>query len=154
MQKQIKLKIVTSERLVLEKMVDQVSLPTTLGEITVLPDHIPLITELASGDVVAFVNGEHVPMAVTGGFLEVKKNPSVQAGENGITEVAVLADFAEHVSELSEDKIEKAKARAEELKKLMENKEHVDFEHFEAELERSLNRVKIADKWRTKKYRK
>jgi len=30
----------------------------------------------------------------------------------------------------------------------------VDFEHFESELERSLTRVKIADKWRTKKYRK
>jgi F-type H+-transporting ATPase subunit epsilon len=148
MSKQLKLKIVTPECLVLEEMVDQVSLPTTTGEITVLPDHIPLISGLASGDVVAYVNSEHVPMAVVGGFVEVKKNG------NGITEVAVLADFAEHVSELSDVVIEKAKARAEELKKLMENKEHVDFEHFEAELERSLTRVKIADKWRTRKYRK
>ena len=161
MAKQLKLKIVTPERLVLEEMVDQVSLPTTMGEITVLPEHIPLITELSSGDVVALANGEYVPIAVVGGFVEVKKN-----GE-GMTEVAVLADFAEHVGELGDDKIEKAKARAEELKKLMparnasgiadaggENKEHVDFEHFEAELERSLTRVKIADKWRTRKYRK
>lgn len=148
MSKQLKLKIVTPERLVLEELVDQVSLPTTEGEITVLPDHIPLITGLASGDVVAFINNEHVPMAVVGGFIEVKKN------DEGVTEVAVLADFAEHLSEISDLAIEKAKARAEELKKLMENKEHVDFEHLEAELERSLTRVKIADKWRTKKYRK
>ena len=148
MSKQLKLKIITPERLVLEEVVDQVSLMTTQGEITVLPEHIPLISGLASGDVVAVTNGEHVPMAVVGGFVEVKK------GESGMTEVAVLADFAEHVSELSDDKIAKAKARAEELKKLMENKEHVDFEHFEAELERSLTRVKIADKWRTKKYKK
>ncbi|MEI6280487.1 MAG: ATP synthase F1 subunit epsilon [bacterium] len=146
--KQLKLKIVTPERLVLEEMVDQVSLPTTLGEITVLPEHVPLITGLASGDVVALVNGEHVPMAVVGGFVEVRQN------EKGETEVAVLADFAEHLLELSDEKIEKAKARSEELKKLMENKEHVDFEHFEAELERSLTRVKIADKWRVRKYRK
>lgn len=147
MSKQLKLKIVTPERLILEEMVDQVSLPTTEGEITVLPEHIPLIVGLASGDVVAFINGEHVPMAIVGGFLEIKN-------VNNLTEVAVLADFAEHVSELSDEKIEKAKARAEELKQLMENKEHVDFEHFEAELERSLTRVKIADKWRTRKYRK
>lgn len=147
MSKQLKLKIVTPERLVLEEMVDQVSLPTSMGEITVLPDHIPLIAELSSGDVVAFSGGEPVPMAVVGGFIEIKKNGDV-------TEVAVLADFAEHVSELSESAIEKAKTRAEELKKLMENKEHVDFEHFEAELERSLTRVKIADKWRMRKYRK
>jgi len=148
MNKQLKLKIITPERLVFEEMVDQVSLPTTLGEITVLPEHIPLITGLSSGDIVAVVNNEHIPMAVVGGFLEVKTD------EKGITNVAVLADFAEHVSELGDDAIEKAKARANELKKQMENKEVVDYEHFATELERSLTRVRIADKWRTKKYRK
>ncbi len=148
MSKQLKLKIITPERLVLEEMVDQVSLPTTLGEITVLPEHIPLITSLTSGDVVAYINGEHVPMAVVGGFIEIKKD------EDGHTTVAVLADFAEHLSELSDEKIEKAKADSLELKKKMENKEHVDYEHFATELERSLTRVRIADKWRTKKYRK
>ncbi len=148
MTKQLKLKIITPEKLVLEEMVDQVSLPTTLGEITVLPEHIPLITSLASGDIVALVNGEYVPMAVVGGFIEVKQD------EKGITTVAVLADFAEHLTELTDEKIEKAKTRAEELKKQMENKEVVDYEHFAAELERSLTQVRIADKWRTKKYRK
>ncbi len=146
--KQLKLKIVTPERLILEEMVDQVTLPTTEGEITVLPDHVPLIAGLSSGDVIAVANGEYVPMAIVEGFVEVKKN------KEGTTEMAVLADFAETIAEITEDKIIQAKARAEELKKKLENKEHVDFEHFEAELERSLTRVKIADKWRTKKYRK
>jgi len=145
--KQLKLKIITPERLILEEIVDQVSLPTTEGEITILPDHIPLISGLGSGDVVAVANGEQVPMAVVGGFVEIKQN------SNGMTEVAVLADFAEHITELTDEKIEQAKLRAEEMKKEMENKEHVDFEHFEAELERSLTRVKIADKWRNRKYR-
>ncbi|MCX6756156.1 MAG: ATP synthase F1 subunit epsilon [Candidatus Nomurabacteria bacterium] len=147
MNKQLKLKIVTPERLILEELVDQVSIPTTEGELTILPMHIPLIAGLKSGDVVAVANGEHIPMAVTGGFVEIKD-------EDGVTTVAILADFAEHVSDLTDDAVEKAKARSIELAKQMENKEHVDFEHFEAELERSLNRVKIADKWRTKKYRK
>ena len=144
-------------------MVDQVSLPTTLGEITVLPEHIPLITELASGDVVAYTNGEHVPMAVVGGFVEVKSRRLEGSGlrpnasgknDEYITEVVVLADFAEPVGEITEEKIAKAKIHAEELRKLMADKDHVDFEHFETELERSLTRVKIADKWRTRKYRK
>ena len=145
--KKLKLKIVTPERLILEEDVDQVTFPTTEGELTILPDHIPLIAGLASGDVVAVANGEHLPWAVVGGFVEVKK-------ENGMTTVAILADFAEHVSSLSDEVIEKAKTRAEELRKQMENKEVVDYEHFAAELERSLTRVKIADKWRSKKYRK
>lgn len=145
--KQLKLKIITPEKLILEEEVDQVSFPTPNGELTILPDHIPLISTLSSGDVVAVTNGEHVPMAVAGGFVEIKND------EKGITSVAILADFAEHVSALSEDVITKAKARSEELRKQAENKEIVDFEHFATELERSLTRAKIGDKWRSRKYR-
>jgi F-type H+-transporting ATPase subunit epsilon len=147
MTKKLNLKIITPEKLVLEESVDQVTFPTTEGELTVLPEHVPLIANLASGDIVATANGEPIPYAVVGGFVEVKSI-------NGVTNVAILADFAEHVSELSDSAIEKAKARSEELRKQSENKEVVDFEHFATELERSLTRVKIADKWRTKKYRK
>ncbi|OGI64442.1 ATP synthase F1 subunit epsilon [Candidatus Nomurabacteria bacterium RIFCSPHIGHO2_01_FULL_40_20] len=146
--KKINLKIVTPERLVLEEMVDQVTMPTLEGEITVLPEHIPIIVGLKSGDIVAMSGGEPIPFAVAGGFVEVK------IGADGNTEVAVLADFAEHVGDITDEAIAKAKAKSEELRKMMEDKGTVDFEHFEAELERSLTRVKIADKWRKKKYRK
>lgn len=147
MSKKLQLKIVTPEKLILDEEVESVSVPTTEGEITVLADHIPLIASLASGNIVAHVSGEEVPMAVVGGFIEVRK-------DDNKTIVAILADFAEHVSEISDEEIAKAKAKSEELRKKAENGEIVDFEHFESELERSLTRVKIADKWRTKKYRK
>lgn len=147
MSKKLKLKIVTPEKLILEELVDSVTIPTTEGEITILPDHVPLVASIASGDIVAISEGEHIPMEVVGGFVETKK-------QNGLTEVTILADFAEHVSFISDTEIEKAKNKAEQLKKQAENNEIVDFEHFETELERSLNRIKIADKWRTKKYRK
>ncbi|HUC88508.1 MAG TPA: ATP synthase F1 subunit epsilon [Candidatus Paceibacterota bacterium] len=147
MSKKLELKIVTPEKLILDEMVDVVVMPTTEGEVSVLADHVPMIAELASGDIVAISDGEHIPMAVVGGAIEVKK------GDNGHTTVTVLADFAEHVSELSDEAIARAKARAEELRKQAENKEIVDLEHFTTELERSLTRVKIADKWRNKKYR-
>ena len=146
--KLLKLKIVTPEKLILEEEVESVTIPTKEGEITVLPDHVPLIAPLSSGDIVAMVNGEYIPMAIVGGFLEVKN------GDTGTTEVAILADFAEHVGSITDEAIEKAKAKSEELRKQAENNEIVDFEHFESELERSLTRVKIADKWKNKKYRK
>jgi len=146
MSKQLKLKIVTPEKLILEEQVDQVTIPTTEGELTILPNHISMIAQLSSGDVVARNSGEDIPMAVSGGFVEVKQT-------DGETQVAILADYAEHVVDITEDTIKKAIARAEELKKQAENKEIVDFEHFESELERNLTRVKIADKWRKKKYR-
>lgn len=147
MAKKLKLKIVTPEKLILEEEVDFVTIPTTEGEITILPDHIPLVVGLSSGDIVAVTNGENIPMAVVGGFVEVNK-------VDNETNVAILADFAEHVNGYTTEEIEKAKQKAEELRKKAENNEVVDFEHFETELERSLTRVKIAEKWRTKKYRK
>lgn len=147
MSKQLQLKIVTPEKLILEELVDGVTIPTTEGEITILPDHIPLVATIASGDIVAIKDGEHIPMEVVGGFIETKK-------EGNITEVTILADFAEHIGNITDEEIAKAKAKALELKKQAENNEVVDFEHFESELERSLNRIKIADKWRTRKYRK
>ena len=148
MSKQFKLKIVTPEKLVLEDMVDQVSIPTKEGEITVLDSHIPLIASLTKGEILAKSFGEDIPFLVVGGFVEVKNT------ENGETEVAVLADFAEHVSEISEEVIKDARAKSENIRKQMENKSSVDFEHFETELEKSLSRIKIADKWRNKKYRR
>ncbi len=148
MSKQFKFKIITPERLVLEDMVDQVSIPTKEGEITILNGHIPLISSLSKGEILAKSFGEDIPFLVVGGFVEVKNN------EQGETEVAVLADFAEHVSEINEEIIKQAQNKSENLRKQMEDKSHVDFEHFETELERSLSRIKIADKWRNKKYRR
>lgn len=145
--KQLQLNIVTPEKLILQEVVDFVTVATTEGELTILPNHIPLIAVLAHGDIVAMTQGEYVPIAVVGGFLEVKQ-------ENGNTIVVVLADFAEHVADISDEEIAKAQKRAEELRIAAENKNAVDFEHFQTDLERSLTRVKIADKWRRKKYRR
>ena len=145
--KQIKLKVVTPEKLVLEELVDEVVLPTTEGEISILPNHVPLIAKLQAGDIVGKLKEENIPMAVVGGFVEVNKD-----GDK-MTTVVVLADFAEHVSELTENVIEEAKKRAEELKEKID-KEDVDFEHFQTELERALTRIKIASKWRKRKYRR
>ena len=140
--KELKLKIITPEKTVLEEMVDQVTLPTTEGEITILPGHIALVSALKAGDLVAKRNDESIPFAIAGGFIEVKNN-----------EVAVLADYAEHVSNLSDAVVAKAKTRAAESQKMKDNGEVVDFEHFASELERSLTNARVADKWRNKKYR-
>lgn len=139
------LKIITPEKKVFDESVDSVTLPTQDGEITVLPGHIPLISALTSGDIVARADGHEIPFAVVGGFIEVDngKEPSI----------VVLADFAEHVGDISDVVIAEAEKRAAEIRVMKEHATDVDFEHFEAELERSLTRVKIADKWRKKKYK-
>lgn len=141
--KAIRLKVITPEKIVLDEEVSQVSLPTTEGEITVLPGHIPLVTLLGKGDIVGIKDSEPIPLAIVGGFVRIADD-----------EVAIMADFAEHVSLLTDEEIEKAKAKARDLQKQFENNEIVDFEHYEAELARSLTRVSVGDKWKVRKYRK
>ncbi len=148
MSKQLQLKIITPEKLILDELVDSVTLPTTGGEITILPDHVPLIANLSSGDIVARTKGEIIPMEIVGGFIDIKNN------SKGQTEVKILADFAEHISAITEEEIARAKAKAEELRKQSLDKEVVDYEHFNTELERSLTTIKIGNKWKNKKYRK
>lgn len=141
--KKLQFKILTPDRVLFDEEVDQVTLPTLAGEITVLPNHIPLVTQLSRGDVVAVVGDEYIPVAVVGGFARIDSG-----------EVAILADFAEHVSELTDEAITEAKKRAEDLKKTAQNEEIVDIEHFQAELARSITRASVGDKWKVRKYRK
>lgn len=142
--KKLLLKLITPEEIVHEEEVDQVTIPTTEGEITVLPGHVPLVALLGKGDVVATVNGEHIPFVAVDGFVRITGD-----------EVTVLADFAEHVETIAnEEAIKAAQDRAKELQHKFENEEDVDFEHFETELERNIMRVKIGEKWKMRGYRK
>jgi len=130
----LKFEIITPERVVLKDEVDQITIPTAEGEITVLPNHIPLIAVLRPGEIVAKKGKEEIAMACSGGFIEVTGD-----------KVLILADTAEKAEELVEAEIEKARERAE---KILEEK-HLDAEKYAdaaAGLERELARLKVARK--------
>ncbi len=97
------LKVVSPERTLLDDNVDEVVLPTVTGQIAVLPHHMPLVSELAHGDIIV-KKGDHTQVAlVYGGFVYVKPG----------NEVMILADSADHLHELNEAEILEAKKRAE-----------------------------------------
>jgi len=68
----IHFEIVTPERVVLKEEVMQITVPTMMGEITVLPNHIPLVASLQPG-VIEIKKKDGLPevMSVSGGFIEV-----------------------------------------------------------------------------------
>ena len=65
------LEIVTPSRRVVEVEVDEVRLPGALGEMGVLPGHIPLLTSLAAGPLTYYEGSAVTRYAVQGGFAEV-----------------------------------------------------------------------------------
>ena len=134
----LKFKIVTPEKIIYENEILQVTIPTMSGEITILPNHIPLISVLKAGEMkIKDKNGEH-NLAVSGGFLEVRGN----------NEIVILADHAERVAEIDIAKTEEAKQRAEEQMKKIKDIQDVDYARLQAVIDRELNKIKIAKKYR------
>ncbi|MBX9687025.1 MAG: ATP synthase F1 subunit epsilon [Candidatus Obscuribacterales bacterium] len=96
------LRIVTPERIVLETQVEQVTATSVDGELSILPEHEPLVTALAV-DVLRYrANREEDFAAIMGGILEVKNN-----------EVTVLSDAAELDTEVDAARAHQAKEKAE-----------------------------------------
>ena len=136
--KTIKFEVVTPEKIVLKKQILQVTVPTEDGEITVLPEHIPLISILKPGVVeIKLEDGELEVMAVSGGFLEVMRN-----------KIVILADTAERAEDLDEARIEEAKKRAEESKRNIANKDEIRFTNIAIQLDKELARLKALSRWR------
>ena len=68
--KTIEFEIVTPERVVLKEEVLQATIPTQSGEITILPDHIPLVSILNPGVIeLKKPSGENEIISVSGGFV-------------------------------------------------------------------------------------
>ena len=131
-------KIITPDKIVFSEAVDQVSLMTTTGEITVMSHHIPLVTNLQPGEVRYKKDGQEKVMAVAGGFAEVRPG----------NELVVLADSAEYAYEIDIEKAEEARARAEKLLKEEIHKDDVEYAAIQAMIEKEVNRVKIGKKYR------
>lgn len=98
----LKLEIVTPEARIYSADVDMVTLPGVEGEMGIFPMHIPLMTQITHGEIIARKGGEDHFLAVGEGFVEV-------TGER----VAVLTDMAIKADDIDEAKAEEARKRAE-----------------------------------------
>jgi len=134
MSKLIKFEIVTPERVVWRQEIKQVTLPTKMGEITVLPNHIPLVATLEPGVIELMKNdGERDIMSVSGGFVEVLKD-----------KVVILADTAERAEEIDISRAEEARARAEKIKDEVRHEDREQFTGLSAKSAKKLARSKAA----------
>lgn len=100
----IRCEIVSQDRTVFEDDVDIVVLPGTDGEMGILPHHAPLLTTLKYGLIKIRIKNQEQVFTVAGGVAEIQ--PEI---------VTVLADAAENVAEIDEERASEAKRRAEEM---------------------------------------
>lgn len=130
----LQLKIVSQERALLDTSVDQLTVPTVEGEITILPGHIPLVSRLQPGELRYDNEKKTSIVVVSRGFITVAPG----------NEVTVLVDSAVEEREISLAAAEKAVKRAEEIVKLSsDQREHLKAE---AELRWALLQLNIAER--------
>jgi len=110
--------------------IESVTLPTILGEITILPNHASLSTKLVEGEIKIINGGKATHIAVSGGFFEITNNQG-----------QVLSDFAIRAESIELAKAEERKREAE--IKLSEKKDTFDTKIIERDLQRSILELKF-----------
>ncbi|MDQ8204244.1 ATP synthase F1 subunit epsilon [Pelagicoccus sp. SDUM812003] len=102
----IQLEIVTPSGKVYDETIDSVVVPTTTGEVGIMPGHIPLLTEVQAGDIAVTKSGSVDHLAVSKGFAQC-------VGDK----VSILAEHAIDVADIDLSAVEAAQARAQEALK-------------------------------------
>ena len=126
----LKLEIVTPEGNSYSDDVEMVTLPGVEGEMGILPQHVPLVTQISSGEIIVRKNGRDEFLAVGEGFVQV-------TGER----VAIMTDMAIKADNIDEAQAEEARKRAE--SRLSEKLDDEEAAMVSAALAQSLAQLKV-----------
>ena len=125
------LEIVTPEALAYQAEVDGVVVPGVEGELGILPQHVPLMTQILPGELRIQQGGKELRLAVGEGFLEVRPD-----------RVSILTDMAIEEGDIDEHAAEEAVARAEKEMK-DQSLSHEELATVQASLQRSLAKLRV-----------
>jgi F-type H+-transporting ATPase subunit epsilon len=131
----MRLEIITPETVAYSEEADQVTLSTVDGKITVLPNHVPLVTKLLAGELALKKGGQTTVLATGGGFAQI----------TGV-KVSVVTDLAQRPEEIDEKAAEEARKRAAETLKEGERLSEEEYALTAAMLERALTQLKVKRK--------
>jgi len=129
----IKFKIVTPERTVFEREINQATLPVVDGQVTIMPGHRSYIAAIKSGEIILKMENEEMVLATSGGFIEFNDNSLI-----------LLADTAEEAKEIDLERAENARKRAEEIKKEKVSMSELEYAKVAAAIEKEAVRVRVA----------
>jgi F-type H+-transporting ATPase subunit epsilon len=96
-----KLDIVTPDGVAYSEEVEMVTLPGIEGQMGVLPEHTPLMTQIVPGEIIVQKDGQDHYLAVGEGLVEVTGN-----------HVSILTDMALAAEKIDEATVEEARQRA------------------------------------------
>jgi F-type H+-transporting ATPase subunit epsilon len=136
--KTIKVDIVSAEHEIFSGEAAMVFAPAIMGEVGIAPQHSPLVTRLAPGEVrLRLPDGEEQAYYISGGMLEVQ--PYL---------VTVLSDTALRAEDIDEAAALKAKEEAE--RALHDRDTKIDYAKAQAELAEAVAQLQTLKRLRTR----
>ena len=126
----LKLEIITPDAVVYSEDVESVNLQGVEGQMTILPHHVRLMTQLAPGEMIVRRSGRDEFLAVGGGIVQI-------TGER----VAIVTDMAVAAASIDEAKAEEARQRA--AARLQEKLSAEEVASVNASLARSLAQLQV-----------
>ena len=130
MEMHLHLEIVTPAARVYSDQVEAVTMQGVEGQLTILPQHIRLMTQLVPGEMVVHKDGQDQFLAVGGGLATVTAD-----------RVSILTDMAILAENIDEAKAEEARQRA--AARLREKISAEEVASVNASLARSLAQLKV-----------
>jgi F-type H+-transporting ATPase subunit epsilon len=126
----LRLEIVTPDATAYSEDVEMVTLPGVEGQIGILPQHVPLMTQMVPGEMIVRKNGQDRFLAVGEGLVEI-------TGDH----VSILTDLAVAAENIDEAKAEEARQRA--AARLREKLSAEEVASVNAALARSLAQLRV-----------
>lgn len=99
-----KLSIIDTERLIYEGEAKRLTIPALDGVMTVLPEHMPIVTPIRMGEVVVETPEKDLTLTIGKGIFSMKENHAT-----------LLIEDATYAEEISEASAEEAKKKAQEI---------------------------------------
>ena len=124
----LKLKIIDLDGVYFEKEVDLLNVTIASGNVTILANHLPLISSIDISHMYIKEDGVITNFAIAGGTLFVSEK-----------ECKVITSAIEKESEIDFDRANEAKKRAE--SRLLKKDENIDVKRAEVALKRAMNRL-------------
>jgi F-type H+-transporting ATPase subunit epsilon len=124
------LEIVTPEGVAFADDVTMVTLPAVEGQLGIYPLHVPLITAIVPGEIIAHMAGTDRFLAVGSGLVAITAD-----------RVAIVTDMAVAAEHIDEAKVEEARRRAE--ARLRERISEEEVASVNASLARSLAQLHV-----------
>jgi F-type H+-transporting ATPase subunit epsilon len=132
----LKLEIVTPEGVVYSEDVQMVTLPALEGQIGILPEHIPLMTQVVPGEIIVRSAGTEKFLAIGEGLVHI-------TGDR----VDIITDMAVAADGIDEAKAEEARQRA--AARLREKVSDEETATLNGQLARSLAQLHVKRRRRT-----